>query len=411
MVTRIPEGVYTMNDIKRIIQYNAKVYQQASKRVKSQMLDELSHLVHRNRQYVAFLLRMEGKEVYRRGDVRVVVDTSKQAVRRRGRKRVYDEEVLRALRHLWVLSGYASSKHLVAFIRKNQECLFTHPELQSVLSERVKALLVRISPSTVDRLMKPYRSQWRGKKRRSHPFSSQLKRSVAVEAWYERPRELGYVEVDLVHHSGASAAGDFAYTLTATEVRTGWTELRALRNKAMVWTRQALAEIVRSMPMTVRSIHSDNGSEFLNAHVQRFCREVGIGFTRSRPYHKNDAPHVESRNWSLVRAYVGWRRYDSEEELAVLDRLLRCISLRHNLFMPTMRLVERRREGGRVYRRYEMDTPLGRLLGLLEDEEAKEALRRYAASVDIVALCRQIESLAEDLDAAYAKKKRRLEDV
>lgn len=104
------------------------------------------------------------------------------------------------------------------------------------------------------------------------------------------------------------------YTLTSTEVSTGWTELRVIRNKAMVWPKAALEDIINKMPVLVRKIHSDNGSEFINAHVQRFCSERGIEFTSSRPYRKNDAPYVESKNWSLVRAYVvGRRRYKTEE--------------------------------------------------------------------------------------------------
>jgi len=130
-------------------------------------------------------------------------------------------------------------------------------------------------------------------------------------------------------------------------ISTGWTELRALRNKAAVWTTESLKDIVEKMPPPVKAIHSDNGSEFINAHVQKFCKLNGINFSRSRPYRKNDAPYVESKNWSMVRAYVGWRRYDTEEELEVLDRLLKLISVRHNFFMPQMKLIKKDRERGK----------------------------------------------------------------
>ncbi len=98
----------------------------------------------------------------------------------------------------------------------------------------------------------------------------------------------------------------------------------------MIWTRQALEEICKAMPIPIKKLHSDNGSEFINAHVQRFCKEAKIEFTRSRPYRKNNAPYVESKNWSMVRTYTGWRRYDTEEELKILQRLLTFITNEKN---------------------------------------------------------------------------------
>ncbi|MFN3741004.1 MAG: transposase family protein, partial [Thermodesulfovibrionales bacterium] len=256
------------------------------------------------------------------------------------------------------------------------------------MSEKTKALLLKISASTADRLLKPYRDKMKLKKRyRGNPFSSNLKKSVKVESWFDRPKEPGYLEIDLVHHSGASGKGEFIYTLTATEVSTGWTELRPIRNKAMVWTKQALEDILKAMPMPIRKIHSDNGSEFINAHVQRFCKEKGIEFTRSRPYRKNDSPYVESKNWSMVRAYTGWRRYDTEEELEILKKLERLIAVRQNIFMPQMKLTYRHREDGKVVKAYEMDIPLRRVLSLEGVQaERKDKLTRLRSSIDIVRL-------------------------
>ncbi|MFN3505667.1 MAG: transposase family protein, partial [Caldimicrobium sp.] len=103
---------------------------------------------------------------------------------------------------------------------------------------------------------------------------------------------------------------------------------RPLKNKAMIWTTQALEDILEVMPVPIKRIHSDNGSEFINAHLQRFCRERGIEFTRSRPYRKNDSPYVERKNWSMVRGYTGWRRYDPEKELEIMKKLERLIGIR-----------------------------------------------------------------------------------
>ncbi len=409
MVAIIPKGVYTMKDRFVIINENAKTYQKASKKVKSRILNELTHILQMNRQYLAGMLARAGKIITRTDKFIVVADPTLHELSKRGRKKLYTEEVLIALKKIWPLTGFSSSKHLVAFIRLNHEILFSHPELKDFLTDRTKQLLLRISHATVDRMLKPYRDKLKLKKRyRSNPFSSNLKKSIKVESWFDKPKEPGYVEIDLVHHCGASGKGEFIYTLTATEVATGWTELRAIKNKAMVWTKEALTDIIKTMPLPVKKIHSDNGSEFLNAHVQRFCKEKGIEFTRSRPYRKNDAPYVESRNWSLVRAYVGWRRYDTEQELRILDKLLKLITIRHNLFMPHMKLISRERYRGKIKRQYEMNTPLQRVLKLIQDEENKDKLNGLRQIIDIVRLSIQIERLTEQLSLAYENKLRKL---
>ncbi len=185
-------------------------------------------------------------------------------------------------------------------------------------------------------------------------------------------------------------------------------EIKNENHGMMVWTKVALEDIIKKMPFRVRKIYSDNGSEFINAHVERFCRENWIGFTRSRPYRKNDAPYVESKNWSLARAYVGWRRYDTEEELRILERLLRLITIRPNLFMPHMKLVSRERVRSKFIRQYEMDTPLNRVLRVTEDEKTKEHFKTLRQRIDIVSLSREIERLSEELSLAYGNKLRDL---
>ena len=410
MVASIPKGVYTMKDRLVIINHNANSYRKASKKVKTKILTELSQILNRNRQYIGFLLRNSAKVVLRQGNLQILTDATLNKKSKRGRKKVYGKEVINALKKIWPLTGFASSKHLVAFIRLNQELLFSHSHIRDFITEKTKRLLLSISHATVDRILKPYRDSLKLKKRyRSNPFSSNLKRSIKVESWFDKPCESGYIEIDLVHHSGASGKGEFIYTLTAVDISTGWTQLRALRNKAAVWTMAALKDIVNKMPIPVKKIHSDNGSEFINAHVQKFCALSGIQFSRSRPYRKNDAPYVESKNWSMVRAYVGWRRYDTEEELEVLDRLLNLISVRHNFFIPQMKIILKERQGGKVKKSYEIDIPINRVLSLdLIDESKKQRLIKIRESIDIVWLSEEIEGLTEALSIAYEKKLRRL---
>jgi len=405
MVTTIPKGVYTMKDRMSIIKQNAALYRKSNKKQKSIILDELTSILHLSRKHLAFLLRHTGKTIYIRGK-KVILDLELTQLSNRGRKKTYTEELIKPLLEVWRYSGYISSKHLVIFIRLNEDKLSS---LLERLTPDVREKILKISASTVDRLLKPVRDRMRLKsKYKRNPFSSNLKRSIEVESWFDKPKIYGYVEIDLVHHSGVSGKGDFIYTLTVTEITTGWTELRALKNKAMTWTSNALKDIKKSMPVEIREIHSDNGSEFINAHIQRLCKEEGIKFTRSRPYRKNDAPYVESKNWSLVRAYTGWRRYDTEEEYKVLDKLLRLVSLRHNLFIPTMKLNSRERIGGKIKRSYNMNIPFNRVIEVGETpKESKEDLERLRDSIDLMKLSLEIEELTAELDQIYERKVKR----
>jgi hypothetical protein len=145
------------------------------------------------------------------------------------------------------------------------------------------------------------------------------------------------------------------------------------------------------------------------SYVQRFCKEAKIEFTRSRPYRKNDAPYVESKNWSMVRAYTGWRRYDTEEELKALQRLVKLVSIRSNLFMPQMKLTERIRIKGKLIKKYEMDTPLNRVLKLEEvAPKIKRELVKLRDRIDILKLSKDIDEIMEELLLAYERKLKRI---
>lgn len=406
MVSVIPEKVYEREGRMSIISENASRYRRSPRKVKTELLDELCSILHYNRKYLSFLLRNGGREVYTPHGVRVIADPKASLVRRRGRKKVYTEALVPSLVLLWELAGCISSVHLASFIRLNQDILFSHPKMKDLPLER-KQKLRAISHATIDRLLAPEREKRTIKKKyTTNPHGSWIKKAIPVEAHYEKPRDLlGYLECDLVHHCGESAGGMYTHTLTATEITTGWTELRTLRNRAQVWTVNGVKEIIDSVPFRVTHLHSDNGSEFINAHLEGLTSGKGIPFTRSRAFHKNDAPYAESKNWSMVRVYTGYRRYDTEKELAILQPMMQLISLKHNLYIPTMKLKEKRREGGRVKKKYSVETPYHRLMQsdhLTKKEKQKVAQLR--ASTDFFALIKRIEELKSALDRAYQKK-------
>jgi len=406
MVSTIPQKVYTRRSRMSIVHENAPRYRRSSKKVKSQLLDELSRILHYRRKYLSFLLRNAGREVYTPQGRRLIADPSASLTSLRGRKKVYTEELLPSLVLLWELAGCISSIHLVAFITSNQDFLFTHPHLKNIPLDR-RQKLQRMSHATIDRLLKPVREKRELTGRYTkNPHASSIKKAIPVQPHYEKPKDLfGYLECDLVHHCGESAGGMYTHTLTATEITTGWTELRTLRNRAQVWTVGALKEIITTVPFRVAHLHSDNGSEFLNAHLEKVTTEAEIPFTRSRPFRKNDAPYAESKNWSLVRVYTGYRRYDTEEELSFLQPLTRLISLKHNLFIPTMKVVEKQRNGRKVCKKYSTETPYHRLIHSDElAEEEKSVLTRLRAATDFFALVQRIAELQDQLDRAYHKK-------
>jgi len=163
----------------------------------------------------------------------------------------------------------------------------------------------------------------------------------------------GFLEIDLVAHDGGNARGDYCQSLDATDVASGWSEQRAVRNKAQKWTFEALEKIRERLPFPLLGIDSDNGGEFINAHLARYCEEEEITFTRGRPYRKNDSCYVEQKNYSVVRRNVGYFRYDTEEELMLLNELYNILRLYNNFFLPQMKLIEKTREGSKVKKRYD----------------------------------------------------------
>ena len=407
MVINIPKGIYTMEDRKAIISANAPLYRRSRKKIKSNLLNELVNVLKMNRKYISFLLRNSGKKLYR-GKTIIVADLKSSLLYKRGRKKVYTKDVIRPLVEIWKLSGYLSSVHLVAFISVNREALMKSEVLLN-LSNSTQEKLFKLSHATIDRILKPYREKFKIKRNyRSRSHISHIKKSVPISAFYDKPKEVfGYLEMDLVFHNGGDYKGEFNYTLTVTDIFSGWTELRAIKNKARVWTKEALSDILSTLPFKAIYLHCDNGSEFLNSHVENFVRNYPLIWTRSRPFKKNDSPFIESKNWSYVRTYTGYRRYDTEEELEVLKELNILISIKHNFFIPTMKIESKVKDdkSRKVHKTYSIKTPYQRLIEskYLSDKE-KERLKIRKESLNYFEVCEKIKKLLIKLDKCYRNK-------
>lgn len=198
---------------------------------------------------------------------------------------------------------------------------------------------------------------------------------------------------------GGNLRGDYCQTLDLVDEKSGWTELRALRNRAQVWTHQAIEDIREKLPFPLLGLDSDNGSEFINAYLKRYCEEHRITFTRSRPYRKNHSCYVEQKNWTAVRRYVGYFRYESEEQLLLLSRLYTVLCPYLNFFQPQAKLKEKVRVGSRVKKVY--DTPKTPYQRILEDPEVdeltKRKLRRQYRKLNPAQLMREINSIQRKL--------------
>ena len=164
------------------------------------------------------------------------------------------------------------------------------------------------------------------------------------------------MEIDLVGHEGGTAIGEHAYTLTVTDIATGWTENRSVPNKARKWVIAALADIAKVLPFPLLGIGSDNGSEFINYHLLAWCEERQLTFTRSRPGNCNDGAHVEQKNWAVVRTVVGYHRYDTPTELVLLNKIWVLQSQMTNYFLAQQKLISKVRDGAKVTKKYDVPT-------------------------------------------------------
>ncbi|MGH2766655.1 MAG: DDE-type integrase/transposase/recombinase [Actinomycetota bacterium] len=386
-----------MAERKAVTREMAKRYQRASKKQKGRLLDELCALTGWSRRHA------------RRALAQALVGNPVRA--RPPRRRVYGPEVLDPLRKVWATLDGPAGKRLAPFMTEIVEVLERCGELS--VAPGVRKKLLRVSAATIDRMLAPERKRLQLKGRSGTKAGSMLKRQIPIRTFAEwdeaRP---GFCEADLVAHDGGDPRGEFCHTLDLTCVATGWTEPRAIKNKAQRWVRQALVDIEAALPFPLRGLDCDNGSEFINVELFRWCEENQITFTRSRPYRKNDNCFVEQKNWPVVRQQVGYLRYDTEAELECLRELYAHLRLYVNFFQPQMKLVSKTRQGAKVRKRYDTPrTPYQRVLASPHlPGEAKEALTTIYPGLNPVELKRHIGRCQDRLlEIAKIKPERRKE--
>lgn len=278
---------------------------------------------------------------------------------RRPRGVSYPPRLISILKAVWEAADYPWSVRLKALLPEWMPWIRRHFRLSAELERQ----LLSISPRSIDyRLAAHKRAQRRHLYGRTKP-GVLLKQHIPVKTDRWDAKEPGFTEIDLVSHSGSSASGEFCHSLNLTDIYTTWTEARAVLGKGQQAVRQALDEMRQALPFPLQGIDSDNGSEFINAHLYRYSRSQHIQFTRGRPYKKDDNAHIEQKNWTHVRRLLGYLRYDSPAALAAINDLYRNeLRLFQNLFLPSVKLESKLRIGSRLRRRYQTPrTPFQRL--------------------------------------------------
>jgi len=354
------------------------------------MLQEFCATTGYSPPYAAYLLRTYAKRVIL-GAVALV--PTRPSPWPRERKHVYGPAVVEALVWMYHLAGELCGKRLQAAMPELLRAMARHG---TVLPDPLSTALLQMGSATMDRLLREEKA--RGGNRRHAPRTKpgSLLRLIPIVSSRELSAATpGQVEVDLVSHDGGKAAGDHCYTLTVTDRCSGWTTIVPVPSRAQVFVFEALTTVLHDLPFPVLVLHSDNGSEFINNELRRFCDAHGIRFTRSRPWHKNDNCYVESKNWTLVRRCLGYRRFDTKSQLADLQQLETLLAQRANILQPSMALLEKIRIGSKIQKRYHAPvTPLHRLLEAPEvTDQAKAHLLHELKAIDPLALQRDIHIL------------------
>lgn len=317
---------------------------------------------------------------------------------RRGGQTKYIGPVRMALEQVWRAANCICGKRLVPGLPTFVEALERHGELQ--LDAETRTLLLTLSPATADRLLKRARAGTQPHGLTTTKPGTLLKQAIPVRTFAQwDDAQPGFMEIDLVAHCGEATQGEYLNSLDMIDVKTRWVELYGLLNRSQVMVSAAIVICRGRLPYVLLGLDSDNGAEFINADLKRYCEQEQITFTRCRPYKKNDQAYVEQKNWTAVRQNVGYDRYEGPAACAVLNALYEPLRLYLNFFQPVMVLVEKIRDGAKVTKRYDVaQTPYQRVLAAPDvPEEAKERLRKLYLTLNPAALLRQIQTRQEAL--------------
>lgn len=365
-------------------------YMKASKSERGRMLRDFVETTGYHPKYASQLLRHGPPKPQKR--------------RRRGRPPRYGLAITVALQKVAEALNWICGKRLQGALADVVPVLEQQGALR--LSSEDRAALLSLSPATIDRRLAVARRRARPRGLGTTKPGSLLKKQVPIQTYLPwNDQKPGFVEIDLVAHCGMTTAGFYLNTLTVVDVATGWTDVAAVWGKGQQAVFEALQAVRARLPFPLLGIDIDNGSEFLNAHLVRYCQHEHLTLTRCRPYWKNDQAHVEQKNYSVVRRLVGYDRYESREALDQLERVYAIVRPYINGWQPVFKLIAKQRDGAKVTKRYDRpQTPLRRVLssGVLNAEQQAQARARWTA-IDPLTLRRQLDVALDILWKLHAR--------
>ena len=338
----------TIDERRKYVKRMSSRYQLARRKERGQLLTEMEQVTSLHRKHLIRLLNGESLE---------------RKKRQKPRSRTYGLEVEQVILRVWESLDYICAERLTPALLRTATHLATFGVLR--LTKEVEHQLASISIATVERLLRKHRARKARLPRPGPRRANAVTKGVPMKRIPWDIAEPGHCEVDLVHHSGESTAGEYGHSLQVIDVATGWSERVMLLGRSYQAMRAAFERISERVPFAIIELHPDNGPEFFNWHMVRYWQEKvsGIQLSRSRPYHKNDNRNVEQKNDTLVRQYFGQLRLDTPEQIAAGNRLYEQMWLYYNLFQPVLHLVRKTMEGDKVRRSWdEARTPYERLL-------------------------------------------------
>jgi hypothetical protein len=388
-----------MHSRREILNKYFREYQRAAKKGRMEILNRLVPVTGMNRSYLATALGSIGKKG---GAAKGKGKRKPRPEGKRGGRPVkYGQAFVEVLQEIWDTFGKPCGKLLVPMLHDIMDFLQESKEPFYGVTEQIKGLLLEVSASEVDILLRPARKalQIKGVST-TRSVQTPLRKQIPVRTHFNRDTvKPGMFAIDTAAHCGGSASGQFCKTLTATDVASGWIEERALVNAANRWVQQAMADIQANLPFPLIGAHYDNGMEFINGALLNWCLAQHIEVSRTRPYRKNDNCFAEQKNYDVVRKTVGYFRFDTDSEYRALAEVYRWLCPLYNYWMPSFRLVSKEKQADGHYRKvYEKQprTPYKRLLESPDvSEESKDELQRRRQEQNPVDLnCRLNEAVA-----------------
>ncbi len=373
----------------------AKRYKRACYKTKNALLNEYCEVTGQHRKHC----------IRKLNNFKFFQKTKKN---KRGRKSIYKKSgLIKVLKRIWLAANLPCSKLLKALL---PDWLPHYETTFEKIDPATLNLIEKISPATIDRIFKPIRPRFNKKGRSCTKPGSLLRHQIPIgtEQWNEFIP--GYLEADTVHHCDDSVAGQYAITANYTDLATGWTEQRAVWGKGEQGVLKQTEDVEHELPFPLLGFDSDNGGEFINEHLFKYMtmREKNpVKFTRSRPYKKDDNAHIEQKNWTHIRQWLGYDRFDNPAVVPLLNELYKSEwRLYHNFFIPSVKLIDKKRVHSKIIKIFDKPkTPYQRVLeadSSIVSEAKKEELRTLKASLNPFALRKAMElKLANVMRHAY----------